>query len=330
MSLTRLLRRHPWSSALACCALLVPAVFALAPATGATPAAATASLAAPTRPPLWKVSDKDNTLYLLGSFHLLKSSDYPLSKDVDAAFADAESLVFEVTPAELSDPANASKMIAAANFNTSGQRLSTVLPAPVRDKLVARMGEAAFGQLEQYEPWFVNLQMVLAVAAQMGFQFDQGLDNHLMRRAQEAGKPTSGLESIDSQFKALDSAPMNEQVAGLQDLIDNPAEMPRMLDQMHGAWRMSDDVTLTTLMLQEMRSKTPVTYQQMNVARNDAWLPRLRAMLDNGAKGDDKLVVVGALHLLGDDGLVRKLRASGYKVERVCTGCAGVAAGSKR
>jgi uncharacterized protein YbaP (TraB family) len=319
MSLTRLLRRHPWTSALAACALLAPAVFALTPAPG-TPAAAAASSAAPTHPPLWKISDKDNTLYLLGSFHLLKSSDYPLSQDVEAAFADAESLVFEVTPAELADPANAGKMIAAANYN-DGARLSTVLPAPVRAKLVERMGEAAYAQLEPFEPWFVNLQMVLAVAAQKGYEFDQGLDNHLMRRAASAGKPTSGLESIDSQFKAMDAAPMAEQVTGLQDLVDNPGEMPRVLDQMHGAWRSADEATLTTLMLQEMRTKTPVSYQQMNVARNDAWLPRLRAMLDDGAKGDDKLVVVGALHLLGDDGLVRKMRASGYKVERICTGC---------
>jgi uncharacterized protein YbaP (TraB family) len=320
MSRLKLLRRHPWACALAACAMLAPAVFALTPAPGAT-AGAAAAAAAPSRPPLWKVSDKDNSLYLLGSFHLLKSSDYPLSQDVEAAFADAEALVFEVTPAELADSANAQKMIAAARYEGDGS-LSKVLPAPLRAKLVERMGEAGFAQLDGYEPWFVNLQMVLAVANQMGFQFDQGLDNHLMRRAQAEGKPTSGLETIDSQFKAMESAPMNEQVAGLGDLIENPAEMPRLLDEMHGAWRASDDARLNTLMLQEMRDKTPVSYQTMNVQRNNAWMPRLRSLLDKHQQ-DDALVVVGTLHLLGDDGLVRKLRASGYKVERICTGCSG-------
>ncbi|QSX77341.1 TraB/GumN family protein [Agrilutibacter solisilvae] len=315
MSLPRLLRRRPWASALLACALIAPAVYALTPASDAAPASS------PTHPPLWKVSDKDNSLYLLGSFHLLKTSDYPLSQDVEAAFADAESLVFEVTPAELADPANAAKMQAAAGYS-GDQRLSTVLPADVRDKLVARMGEAAFAQLDPYEPWFINLQMLLATASQMGFQFDKGLDNHLMQRAAQAGKPTSGLEGIESQFKVMESAPMSEQVAGLKDLVDNPAEMPRMLNQMHGAWRSSDDATLTALMLKEMREKTPVSYRLMNVQRNDAWLPKLRLLLDKGGK-DDALVVVGTLHLLGEDGLVRKLRASGYTVERICTGCGG-------
>lgn len=49
----------------------------------------------PPVPLLWKVSDADNSLYLLGSFHLLKPEDYPLSAEVDAAFADAEALLFE-------------------------------------------------------------------------------------------------------------------------------------------------------------------------------------------------------------------------------------------
>lgn len=317
MSPIRLLRRR-WASVLVACALVAPAVYALAPVDAAAPTAS----ASTTRPPLWKVSDKDNSLYLLGSFHLLKSSDYPLSQDVEAAFEDAEKLVFEVTPAELADPANAAKIQAAAAYSGDA-RLSTVLPADVRAKLVARMGEAAYAQLESFEPWFINLQMLLATASQMGFQFDQGLDYHLMNRAKAEGKPTVGLESIDSQFKALESAPMSEQVAGLKDLVDNPAEMPRMLDKMHGAWRSSDDATLTTLMLQEMREKTPVSYRHMNVLRNDAWVPRLRAMLDAGGQ-DDALVVVGTLHLLGEDGLVHKLRAKGYTVERICTGCAGI------
>jgi uncharacterized protein YbaP (TraB family) len=36
-------------------------------------------------------------------------------------------------------------------------------------------------------------------------------------------------------------------------------------------------------------------------------------------------VVVGSLHLLGSDGLVEKLKAKGYKVERVCDGCEAAA-----
>ena len=56
--------------------------------------------------------------------------------------------------------------------------------------------------------------------------------------------------------------------------------------------------------------------QRLNVDRNRAWLPELRKRLD-GASQDDTLVVVGAMHLLGDDGLVAVLKAKGYTVERM-------------
>ena len=72
---------------------------------------------APPVPLLWKVSDADNSVYLLGSFHLLKPGDYPLSKDVDAAFADAESLVFEMSPEEMSSPTLGMQMGQAALRN---------------------------------------------------------------------------------------------------------------------------------------------------------------------------------------------------------------------
>ena len=319
MSLPRFLRHRTLLGALFACAVLAPAVYALTPAGGAAPKAAAAEGKVP-HPPLWKVSDKDNTVYLLGSFHLLKSTDYPLSRDVESAFADAEQLVFEVPPDEMANPANAAKIVAAAAYSNGGT-LSSVLPADVRSKLQARVGPQAYAQMDRFEPWFVNLQLAMQTAREMGFQSDQGLDFHLMRRAQEAGKPTSGLETVESQFAMLDATPMNEQIAGLKDFVDSPDEMPKQLNDMHDAWRRSDEAWLTALMLREMRTKTPVTYRLVNVKRNEAWLPAVRALLDNSAK-DDTLVVVGTLHLLGEDGLVHKLRAKGYTVQRLCNGCA--------
>jgi uncharacterized protein YbaP (TraB family) len=65
-----------------------------------------------------------------------------------------------------------------------------------------------------------------------------------------------------------------------------------------------------------MRREYPELYQSVNVDRNYAWLPQVQAMLDDEVS-DDTMVVVGALHLLGDDGLVHLLREKGYRVERL-------------
>ena len=275
----------------------------------------------PPVPLLWKVSDGDNALYLLGSFHLLKDDDYPLSADVEQAFADAESLVFEIPPAALNDPAAPAKFLSAAAYDDQ-RTLSAVLPPRLREKLrrlLTRQG-GSLARVDGYEPWFVNLSLLMGLSRSLGFSAEQGLDRHLMARAEAEGKPAGGLETDEDQLRALDSIPMEEQVAGLADFLDRPQEMPATLAALHQAWRDGDVVELDALTRLEMLQKTPETYRTVNVARNEAWLPRLQDRLE--APGDDDtLVVVGALHLLGEDGLVEKLRDWGYDVERICRAC---------
>lgn len=287
---------------------------------GHPPAVAVVAKAPPV-PLLWKVSDADNSLYLLGSFHLLKRDDYPLSKDIDTAFAAADQFVFEVPPAEMQDPATARKALAHAGYGDA-RTLSQVLPAGMRDKFNALLQQrgASIAQFDPFEPWFVNLTLVMGLSQSMGFRGEDGLDQHLMRRAADAGKPTSGLESVESQLQALDSTPMKEQIASLREFVDEPDTMPGMLDELHRAWRQGDAARLEALTRGEMLANTPETYRLLNVARNEAWLPKLRKLLD-GSSSEDTLVVVGAMHLLGTDGVVERLRAKGYRVERVCSAC---------
>ncbi|MFD0737936.1 TraB/GumN family protein [Lysobacter koreensis] len=300
-----------------------PATSTATPTT-AMPAASAAK--APPLPLLWKLSDADNAVYLLGSFHLLKPDDYPVSKDIDNAFAAADKLVFEVPPAEISDPAVGQKALLAAGYGDA-RTLSTVLPPDLRDKFSAMLAQrgGSIAQLDAYEPWFVNLSLVMGVSQAMGFRAENGLDQHLMRQAATAGKPTSGLETIDVQLRTLDSTPMAEQIVSLQEFVDEPQKMPGLLSELHQAWRDGDLAKLDEMTRGEMLAKTPETYRLLNVVRNDAWMPQIRALLD-GSKTDDTLVVVGAMHLLGPDGLVDRMRAGGYKVERVCSACTGLKA----
>ncbi len=276
------------------------------------------------RPPvplLWKVSDADTTLWLLGAFHLLKPGDYPLSVDVARAFHDADRLVFELAPDEIDGPDTQARFMAAAVLPDGG-RLAGVLPAVTREKLarlLARQG-GSIDQVAAYQPWFINLSLVLGLAHSMGYQPDLGIDRFLMTQAAAADKPVGGLETLEAQLAALAGAPMQEQVQALQEYLANPEQMPVRLEELHQAWRGGDVVRLEQLTRLEMLRSTPETYRLVNVVRNDAWLERLDAMLRHDA--GTALVVVGALHLLGGDGLVERLAGLGYDVERVCSLCA--------
>ena len=303
-----------------CISTALVAAFLWAATTGAAGAPVAAAVPRPPVPLLWKVSDADNSVYLLGSFHLLKADDYPLPKETQAAFADSESLLFELSPDALVAPDVAGKFAAAAGY-ADGRNLQQVLPAPTYaalDKLVASSGGVAAMQAQ--EPWFITLAISIGVAQRLGFRPELGLDQHLMQRAAEANKPVAGLETVDAQLAALDSTPMQEQVAGLKEFVDDPKKSVADMVELHRQWRAGDVAGLNRTMREEMIEKTPQTYRMIDVARNEAWLPKIESRL-TGSKSGGTLVVVGALHLLGPDGLVEKLRAKGYKVERICSAC---------
>lgn len=268
-------------------------------------------------PLLWQLGKGGSTVYLLGSFHLLREDDYPLAPEVEAAFADAESLVFEVAPSELDDPATTRRALEIAGFDNGG-RLGPLLTDGVRANLDAMLAgrDASAAHFDRYEPWFVNLTLVMGISDRMGFRTEHGLDRHLMGRAVAARKPMTGLETVESQMRALESTPLGEQLASLSELVADPDAMRDALDQLHTAWRRGDVERLEALTRVEMLKSTPETYRLLNVERNRAWLPQLRRMLD-GSPDHDVLVVVGAMHLLGDEGLIAQLRSQGYVATRL-------------
>jgi uncharacterized protein YbaP (TraB family) len=290
------------------------------------PSAAPAATKGVQRPLLWKVSDGDNDVYLLGSFHLLKPDDYPIPADIDRAFDDAESLLFEIDPREMTAPETVATMQKYMAYD-NGQSLSKVLPKPTLDRLgtLVSASGGSVQALEQNEPWAVSLGLVLGVSQAIGFKPDLGLDRHLMERAAKAGKPASGLETVEDQVKAMDAVSHAEQAQGLDEFLLDPKQAIQELQDMHAWWRAGDVERLDKDMRAEMATKTPQSYKLLDVDRNDVWLPQIEKRL-TGSKSDDTLVVVGTLHLLGADGLVEKLKAKGYKVERVCEACEAVPA----
>ncbi len=276
-----------------------------------------AAHAEPPKPLLWKVSDADNSIYLLGSFHLLKDSDYPLADSTYAALADAEQVVFELSPQEMNDPAMGQKMGAAAR-RTDGKTLQQSLPEDTWNQLSAYTAKRGLpiANFQPFEAWFVSLLVSVTEMQRFGLDPEKGLDKHFAARAQKAGKPVRGLETGDQQIALFDGMDPKEQLQALQDTLSEVAEMESEIGKMHALWRAGDGDALFQATGAEMKLQYPALYQRINVQRNQAWLPRLAAMLDDSAS-DDTLVVVGALHLLGDEGVVALLKAKGYTVERL-------------
>ena len=291
----------------------------LAALLGALSLCAAARDATPPTPLLWKVSDADNSVYLLGTFHLLRADDYPLDARIDAAFADAETLVLELPPAELTSPALGAQF-AMAGLREDGRTLSAALGAADWARLQAAAGGLGLPEpaLEQMDAWFVALALSLQGLSSEGLDPALGLDRHLAERAAQAGKRTRGLETAAEQIALFDTLPEATQLAQLRDALARAGDgsTPIEARRLHAQWRAGDADALYTGLAAEMRQSDPAFYARMNTDRNAAWAIELRALLD-GSSSDDALVAVGSLHLLGPEGLVQRLEALGYRVQRL-------------
>lgn len=269
------------------------------------------------KPLLWRVSNGGATVYLLGSFHLLREQDYPLPAEVGAAFDDAEQLVFEIAPSELARPDNAATVRRLAR-SVDGVRLSQRLDAERLATLEATLAARGLtlAQFDEFAPWLVNGQLVAGISRGAGYRHEFGVDKHLMRRAREAGKPVAGLETFEDQMRASAAAPVTEQMATLQALLAAPDAVASAFDALRTAWTRGDVDALDRLTRQGMRQSSPVSYRLINSERNAQWLPKIVELLQRPA-GEDTLVVVGSMHLLGDDGVVSMLALRGFIARHV-------------
>jgi uncharacterized protein YbaP (TraB family) len=279
-------------------------------------AAATARAEPPT-PLLWKVSDGDNAVYLLGSFHMLTAQDYPLAARTYAALEDAERVLLEIAPEELNSPALAQQMAQAAR-RSDGLSLQQALPADTWAQLAEQAAKhnLPLESLQGFEPWFVSLLLGVSELQAVGLKAEYGLDRHIAERAAQAGKPVTGLETGAQQIALFDAMSPELQLQALQDTLEDASDLRSEIQTMHALWRAGNGEALFAKTGAELKAEYPELYNRINRDRNRSWIEPISGLLDDSGS-DDALVVVGAMHLLGEDSVVRMLKDEGYTVEQL-------------
>jgi uncharacterized protein YbaP (TraB family) len=166
--------------------------------------------------------------------------------------------------------------------------------------------------LQPMKPWFVALTMLSAKLQQMGLNPKLGVDHHLAERAKRNGKPTTGLETLEFQLGMFDQLAKREQELMLRETADAVERIEKNINGIVESWLKGDGDRLATLMLAGMRAY-PELYRKVIVERNQRWLEEITQLV---RQGGDALVVVGAAHLVGKDGVVAMLKARGFDAEQ--------------
>lgn len=259
---------------------------------------------------VWKVTGPTGgTLFLGGSVHALRSTDYPLPPAYNRAFDASSRIALEVEPKALSGASSA--MLKAGSY-PKGDSLKNHVDPRTYDYLRRVFGllKIPEDKFSRYRPWL--LVLMLESPNMRELSDDLGVDEFLTRRARANGKATFGLESI-SEHLAVFSGLTDRQSEALLLLTFIPQANARGNDYIMSAWRRGDIESLARSTRDAYR-EFPAFGERILGARNRRWAPKLEGYLKSG---QTYFVVVGAAHLGGADGLLALLRARGCKVEQV-------------
>ncbi len=262
----------------------------------------------------WRVTSKTSTVYILGSVHLMKAGSRRLSPIIEKSFKRARKLVLEVSPDAMNRPKVVQALRKKGMFH-DGKTLKQTLSKETYDLAKKRTAELGMNieQMAKFKPWSLSTVISSAQMAQLGYDPNQGVDKYFANKAKKARKEIVALETMEYQFACFDDmTPETQELMLLQTLKDVKA-MESEFNQIVGSWAAGNIKAMESVLLESF-GEYPEVYNRLIVERNHNWLPHIESYL---AQGDSVMVVVGALHLVGKDGLIELLKQKGYTVEQL-------------
>src|SRR6478752_7904979 len=280
---------------------------------------AQAQQAAPAQPKprrflMWKATSPSATVYLVGSIHVGDSSMYPLSKEVESAFAAAKVLAVEIN-IKNADQAKMIGLVQKYGLYTGDDSLTRHLPKETQaalDDYCTRHNVPRQG-MEQLKPWVVAVTIAAMARQQAGEDPSLGIDMHFLDESKPPQR-IDELETMESQLSIFAEASEEEQQSMLSSSLKQGDKMIEMIKRIQAAYLSGDPDQLKVIMDQEADTGSKSLTKKLLNDRNLAMAARLEEYLKNK---EQVFVVVGAAHIVGDKGIARLLRDKGYKVEQV-------------
>ena len=296
---------NPFRAAAAATAML----FAL-PACAQTTAPAAAPVDAD--PALWVVKDKDTTVYLFGTVHVLKPGLTWFDEAVKAAFDQSGELVLEMVAP---DTAAMRTLVMATGFTSGTPTLTEQLPADKRAAVVKALTEAGLPEAayQRMKPWLAAVTATVGPVGKLGYDGKNGPETVLAEAAKASGKQVIGLETAAQQLGYFDALSVPAQITFLTSGVDDLPKLPAEMEKMVGSWARGDPDGLAAIMNDNLK-ESPEVGRVLLTDRNKRWAEWIDTRMDRPGV---VFVAVGAGHLAGADAVQAQLKARGLMAARV-------------
>ena len=263
---------------------------------------------------LWKVTYEGRTLYVGGTVHLLRPADYPLPAPFEKAFLAADVLVLETDIGAMGSP-QAAMQIQEQLMYTPPASLRQALQPKTYTALekYAVQSDLPMGMLDRMKPPMVAMTIMQVELQRLGMTA-QGVDEYFYAQAVRSGKTVQWFESVQEQIAILADVGREDADGMIAQSLDEIGSYRSVMQQILTAWRSGNDEALSTLGKKYLLNDSPEEYHRLITKRNRHWMEKIVPMLQSP---ETELVLVGAMHLVGPDGLIALLKAKGCRVEKL-------------
>jgi len=261
----------------------------------------------------WEVTGPSNTVHFLGSIHFMKPDAYPLAPIIENTFERAKVVAFETDIEALNSPRTAAKMM-QAGAAPAGKKLADLIDAKLYQRLERAIdgGGLPIEVFDGMRPWMVGVMLATMDIQKLGYMPEHGVDHRFHKMAKAQGKRIVALETVDSQLGVFTSLDAPTEAGLLSQSLEEMKRIPVVLEEMVLAWKTGDAEKLDKLMNEGMKG-SPGLYQKLLVDRNHKWIPSIEKLLRGSDPG---IVIVGAGHLVGINGVPELVRRRGYQVRQ--------------
>lgn len=260
-------------------------------------------------PAFYRINKGNEQHWLLGSIHAGKPSLYPLPDPVERAWQQSRALVMEVDMTHISQ--EQWQEMGAITRLVDGKTLKDHLPIDLYRRTLIAAGQNGLNEsmLAPLRPWFAAITLTQAALERTGYRGEYGVDQHFAKRANDGGKPIVGLETLLEQLGYLASVGDNQTLM-LESTLDELPDIQQGFDAVMTAWQNGDEATLINLLREEMAPpKLQAWLEQTLLAeRNRNWVKKWPSL------PNESFIVVGALHLYGEHGLLALLEQQGWRI----------------
>ena len=263
---------------------------------------------------LWKAKGASNTVYFMGSMHLLKEGDYPLPKAFEDVFEDAQKVVFETDLDGMESP-QIQQLLMSHGMYSDGSQLKDHVSKETMALILENARRVGMSEemLQIFKPWMAGLTLVVMDVMKQGFDPEHGIDRYFYKKAKAEKKETAGFEKPEFQVELLAGLSDTLSEEFLQHSLKESASLMESLQEMMDVWKGGDAEGLSKVLLASFDGY-PEVREKFLLARNRHWAPQAQMFL---REGKNVLVIVGAGHLVGKGSLIELLERSGVSVEQL-------------